>query len=376
MTSLKNCKIVTEDGIIENGFICFDSTIQKIGNTPEDGEDCSGGILIPGFIDQHIHGVGGYDVMDGTFSALEAISKQLPREGTTSYFATTLTESEPVILKALSNIHHYIENNQVEGAELLGVHLEGPFISCQYAGAQSVENIKEIRLDLFESFQKASGNHILSVTMAPEKENALLLMDALKKQNIVISLGHSNANYHEVEQAIAHGANCFTHAYNAMSKLHHRDIGMVGAMLLHKDTYAEMIADGIHVSDEAISLLYQNKTANRTILITDSMRAKGMKDGKYSLGSQTVRLENKKATLEDGTLAGSVLEMMDGVKRMRSITNADLSELVQMASVNPAKIHHLDHRKGSIALHKDADLLLINNQMEILRVYCRGIRVI
>jgi len=376
MTTLKNCKIYTENGVLENASIRFNTTITAIDKSSEFGEDMCGNIIIPGFIDQHIHGVGGCDIMDGTVESLDTISRLLPFEGTTSFLATTLTESEDSIIHALTNIKQYLENHSQPGAQLLGVHLEGPFIACEYKGAQSEEHIKDIDLDLFDTFQKASGNHILTVTLAPEKAKALDLIDHLKKQNITISLGHSNATYSEVQKAMAHGANCFTHAYNAMSKFHHRDIGMVGALLLDQFAYAEVIADGFHVSDEALSLLYKNKTSEKTILITDSMRAKGMPDGLYLLGSQQVQVSNHRATLQDGTIAGSLLKMNDGVKRMKSVTDASIYDLIRMSAMNPAILHHIDDRKGSIALEKDADLLVINEQFEIIRTYCQGKRIV
>ena len=373
MTTLNNCTIYSEDAILENASITFDHTIKHIGKTNELGIDLLGAIVIPGFIDEHIHGLNGQDVMDASMDALKIIARNLPYEGTTAFLATTLTEDKETIIKALKRINLYMNTpDSFPKAELLGIHLEGPFISCEYHGAQAKENISEIDISLFDEFQKASGNHILHVTYAPEKDKTFDFTKHLVKNGIVPSIGHTSASYAEVKKAIDAGANCFTHGYNAMSKLHHRDIGAVGAMLLHNETYAEIIADKIHVSKEAIKLLYLNKTSDKLILMTDSTRAKNMPDGNYLLGSYEVSLKNNMVTLKDGTLAGSVLKMHDAVTNFKEITNASLKELIQMASVNPAKIHHLYDRIGSIRVGKDADLLVLNNNLEIISVYCKG----
>ncbi|MFU8792444.1 MAG: N-acetylglucosamine-6-phosphate deacetylase [Acholeplasmataceae bacterium] len=374
MTTLKNLTIYLENEIIKDGYITFDRHIIEIGQGDCDGIDMAGKLLIPGFIDQHIHGAYGSDVMDALEHSLETMSQSLPLEGTTSYFATTMTETSDGIKNALASVKTYIETNQKPGAELLGVHLEGPFISKTYKGAQRLDAISDPSISLFDMYNKASGYNIKQVTLAPETKDALPLIKHLNQLNIVASIGHSDASYDVTQEAITAGASLFTHGYNAMRPLHHRDLGVVGAMLLHEETYAELICDFVHTSKPAAKLLYKNKGKDRLILITDAMRAKGLKDGVYNLGGQHVIKKGLEARLEDGTLAGSVLKMDDAVKNFKTLTNASIETIIAVASANPAKLHRIFDRKGSIAVGKDADFIIIDEDINIYETYCLGIR--
>ena len=370
MKVLKNLRIYTEDEIIEHGYIKFDQKILEVGQGDIDGEDMDGMILIPGFIDQHIHGVKGYDVMDASTEALDAFGHYLPKEGTTSYYATTMTASKEAIKKVLKNVGSY--QSEHIGAELLGVHLEGPFISEVYKGAQNKEFIVGLSRRLMDEFLSVSNGKIKHITLAPELEGAKDFISYLVSQGIVVSLGHSDASESDVKHALSAGALCFTHAFNAMSKLHHRDIGMVGMMLLEEDAYIELIADTVHVHEEAMKLLYKIKGKDKLILVTDAMRAKQQSDGTYDLGGQKVYVKDGQARLEDGTLAGSVLEFIDGVKNMKNHLDLSIKELITIASLNPAKLHKIDHKKGSIKLGKDADMLIVDKDLNIRRTYTRG----
>lgn len=376
MNILKNLTIYTKDRIIENGYIKFNEKIIEIGQgNIEDGIDQKGLLLIPGFIDQHIHGVKGFDAMDANFHDFQEISKNLPFEGTTSYLATTMTDSKENIIKALESIRNFKESNFTYGAELIGVHLEGPFISPIYKGAQREDAILLPSIPLFNEFYQKSGNLIKQVTIAPETKGAIPLIKHLVNLGIVASIGHSNAKDTDVIEALSMGANSFSHGYNAMSRLHHRDLGVVGMMLLDDHAYAEVICDEIHASKLAVQLLYKNKTSKKLILVTDAMRAKLLGEGHYMLGGQDVYVNQNQARLSDGTLAGSVLRMIDAVKKMKAITNCSISEIIEMASYNPAKIHKIDDRKGSIEIGKDADLLIVDADLNLLETYCRGIRI-
>ncbi|AIO19396.1 N-acetylglucosamine-6-phosphate deacetylase [Candidatus Izimaplasma bacterium HR1] len=371
MKVLKNLRIFTEDGIVENGFIRFDTLIREIGQGDVEGEDMNGKTLIPGFVDQHIHGLLGHDIMDGNYEGLNEIATNLPKEGTTSFLATTMTETKENIIKALRNIRNYNNINQNIGAEILGVHLEGPFISSIYKGAQREDAIQDISIELFDEYYQASGELIKQVTIAPELNNANKLIKHMVRKDVVASIGHSNTSGEEALEAIKNGAKCFTHAYNGMSKLHHRNIGAVGAMFL-SDTYSELICDRIHTSDNATRLLYKVKTSDKLILITDSMRAKLLGDGEYELGGQKVIVNNSEARLEDGVLAGSTLFMNEAIKNMQDITECGIYELIKMSSSNPAILHNVYDRKGSIKVGKDADLLVIKDDLSIDEVYCKG----
>jgi len=372
MTTLKNLRIYLPNQMIEKGYIVFDHVIREIGTGDVNGIDMDHQILIPGFIDQHIHGVYGYDAMDAINEAYKKISEMLPKEGTTSFLATTMTDSSQNIIEALKHMRSYHENDNQKGAHMIGIHLEGPFISPVFKGAQREDAIILPSIEQFELLNKASGNLIKLVTLAPELEGAYPLISYLKNQNIVASIGHSNASDQHVIQALNLGASCFTHGYNAMSRLHHRDLGVVGMMLLDNQSYAEIICDGIHTSELAIQLLYKNKTSRHIILVTDAMRAKLLDEGIYALGGQKVTVKDHQARLSDGTLAGSVLKMIDAVKKMKQITQCSLEDIIQMASYNPAKLLKIDHIKGSIAVGMDADFIVMDDSLNIQQTYCRG----
>ncbi|KGX91384.1 N-acetylglucosamine-6-phosphate deacetylase [Pontibacillus halophilus JSM 076056 = DSM 19796] len=377
----KNMTIVQEGGdLIQGDLLVKDGVIEKI-QTDIDAEthkvfqyEGESFTLLPGFIDDHIHGAAGYDVMDATESALSAISQALPKEGTTSYLATTMTQSLSAIQEALSCAAAYRSSQKRNGeAELLGVHLEGPFLSPEKAGAQPVEHIISPNIELFKEMEKTSGNGIRVVTLAPEREGGLELTRYLTERNIVASIGHSNATYQEVLKAIDRGATQVTHLYNQMSGFLHREPGVVGATFLKEDIMAELIVDGMHAVDEAVELAYQNKTSKGLMLITDAMRAKCLRDGDYELGGQPVTVKDGKATLEDGTLAGSVLKMNEAVRRMNQLCKPSLHQLAEMASSNAAKQLGVLNRKGSIAVGKDADLVVVDESFNVHLTICRGV---
>ncbi|MDY0277676.1 MAG: N-acetylglucosamine-6-phosphate deacetylase [Acholeplasma sp.] len=375
MKTLKNLTIYAEDKIIKNGYIKFDETIKEIGSGDVDGIDMKGQILIPGYIEQHIHGLAGADTMDATFDAINLMATNLPKEGVTSFMPTTMTETKENILNALKTIKDYKERNTNPGAEIVGIHLEGPFISYKLKGAQRGDAIVKPDIELFKEFNKASGNLIKQVTFAPEIEGADEFIKYLRSNNIVPSMGHSDASDEEVFHAIKMGANNFTHAYNAMRPFHHRDLGVIGSMLLSgKDVYAEIITDFVHSNKYAVQMLYKAKGANNIILITDSMRAKLLPDGLSELGGQKVFVKGIEARLENGTLAGSILRFEDGVKNFRKINNCSIEEIIQMASINPAKLHNLYDKKGSIKIGKDSDFIITNDNLDVIETYCLGTR--
>lgn len=371
MKTLKNLTIYTEGKIIKNGYIKFDDKIREIGSGDIEGIDMKGKMLIPGFIDQHIHGVSGHDVMDGDFEGLRVIAKDLCLEGTTSFLATTMTDTKENIIKALKNIKLYKETTKDVAADLLGVHLEGPFISQIYKGAQREDAIQELSIKLFEEYNEAAGGLIKQITLAPELEGSSEFIEYVTSKGVVVSIGHSNTSGEQAIKAVEKGACCYTHAYNGMSKLHHRNIGAVGSMFL-TDAYSELICDRIHTSDNAIRLLHKVKTSEKIILITDGMRAKRLGDGEYDLGGQKVIVTGKEARLESGVLAGSTLLMDDAFRNMNEVVQCGIYDLINMSSNNSAKMHNVSEFKGSIKVGKDADLVVLNNDLSIEEVYCKG----
>ncbi|SDM21287.1 N-acetylglucosamine-6-phosphate deacetylase [Sediminibacillus halophilus] len=378
---IKNVKVFAEKEVIDNGYLVAEyGKIKEIGhmNQLEDKKtpvatsiDGNGLNAIPGFIDGHIHGANGADVMDATPEALETMASALPKEGTTSFLATTITQSTNNIHRALTNVASY--QNKPAQAEIIGIHLEGPFIEESKAGAQPKEHILTPEVEQFEKWQRISGNMIKTITMAPEKDEDGALTRYLAGQGINVSAGHTAATIADMRKAVEHGVKQVTHLCNAMSPIHHRDIGVVGAALTLEELKSELIADKIHVSPEMIDFIYQNIGSERLLLITDALRAKCLKPGTYDLGGQEATVTEDRATLSDGTLAGSILKMNQGAKNMLETTDATLQDIITMTAINPAKQINMYERKGSLAPGKDADVLLVEDDVSVKYSFCRGV---
>lgn len=370
MKGFKNVNVYVEgEGIVktsigfDNGIItCLKESneIEEIASLSDDM------VVVPGFIDQHIHGAKGYDAMDGTIEAISGIAEALPKEGTTAFLATTMTQSPKNINQALETVKEYKNMNNAEGAEVLGVHLEGPFISTSHIGAQPLEYVAEPLVETFKKYQEVSGNTIKLVSLAPEVEGADELIKYLRNQNIVASVGHSAAGYDDVEKAVEAGITNVTHTYNAQKAYHHRDIGTVGAALLIDSLNCEIICDIIHVSIPAIKMVIKNKPHTKVTLITDSMRAKQLEDGISELGGQTVIVKNGEARLENGALAGSVLLMNVAVKNVVERVGVPFIDVIDMATINPARNLGVDKEMGSIALGKKANLTVLDKDFSVV----------
>ncbi|MEK4229413.1 N-acetylglucosamine-6-phosphate deacetylase [Solibacillus sp. FSL H8-0538] len=327
-------------------------------------------LAVPGFIDIHIHGANGHDVMDSTQEALHGMAKVLPQEGTTSFLATTMTHSPNAIGEALKAVAKF--EQEIGEASLLGVHLEGPFVSPKRAGAQPIEHIQLPSIQLMEAWQHQSGNKILVTTIAPEQEGGLEFTKHFSKQGVIISLGHTDATYEQMNVAIKAGAKQVTHLYNQMSPLHHRDVHAIGAALIEDALTTELIVDRIHSSEQAVQLAYRCKGASRIILITDAIRAKGLLAGDYELVGQKVIVKDNAARLETGVLAGSIVTMEQAAKNMRTITNCSEQELIQMTSYNAAKQLNFAS-KGVLAQGYDADMTIVNEAWDVVMTICGGV---
>lgn len=372
MKGFKNTWIVTEKGL-EKTSLTYDEKFVTIGKNEEGLQELPEEyVVVPGFIDEHVHGVAGSDAMDGTMEDLGKIANALASEGTTAFLATTMTQSPENITKALKAVKAYRELSPESGAEILGVHLEGPFISKDFVGAQPIEYVAKPSVEVFKKYQDASGDCVRIVTLAPEVEGSTELIKYLVSQNIVASIGHTNATYADVKKAVEAGATNLTHTYNAMKPLHHREVGTVGSGFLFDELNCECICDGIHVSGPAIQLLHKNKPADKMTLITDAMRAKHMPDGVSELGGQVVIVKNGEARLENGTLAGSVLKMNNAVKNVMKFLNLPLEEVVKLASQNPAKNLGVFDQMGSIKEGKRADFVILDKDLNVVQTVRNG----
>lgn len=371
-------KLVLSDHILENygvyidqGKICGIVNAQAIDRSEVEVINDQAAYLLPGFIDVHIHGSAGMDVMDGTPEALKAIQKSLVKTGTTGFLATTMTVSEDRIVKSLEVIRACMADDQVqgemlEGSKILGAHLEGPFISKKAKGAHLEAYIQEPQKELLHRFKEV----IKLVTLAPETDPQHAFIGFAKSIGIRTSLGHTTCSYDQARAAILAGAESVTHLFNAMSGLHHRDPGLVGAALL-TDVYTELIADKVHVHPDLYELIYKLKGDQRMVLITDAMRGQCMKMGEYDLGGQKVVVTEQDARLENGTLAGSILTQDRSLKNVMASGKIDLLAASKMLSENPANLLGFSHM-GSIRREAAADLVVLDENLDLKETFVNG----
>lgn len=334
--------------------------------------DRTRGLILPGFVDVHIHGGDGADFTDGDAEANERIINFHARHGTTAMAATTLSASRAHLTKAIAGIAE-TATNAPGGAEICGIHLEGPYISLRNAGAQDSASIRPSDIPELSALIVEAPRMRWIMTLAPEVEGARALIEHFKGK-IVFSIGHTSAMFADAVAALEWGASHFTHLFNAMTGMHHREPGVVGAALESVDATAELIADGIHVHP-AVMRIACTALPNRIALITDAIRASGMPEGKYKLYDYEVMVEDGTARLPDGTLAGSVLTMECAVQNMVELAGIPIEKVIPMATEIPARILGVADRKGRLENGYDADVVIINEKFEIERVFTRGAEV-
>lgn len=367
-----NGKIILHDEIVNKNVFIKDDKITEISNRqPEDEDiiDAKGAYVSPGFIDVHTHGRGGSDTMYATFDDLNTISKATLKTGVTSFLPTTMTMPVDDIAKAIENIA--VNKDKVEGAQVLGTHLEGPFFNKKYKGAQPEECMILPTVDNYLSFVQDHQDIIRKISIAPELEHSLELISYLKDKNTVVSLGHTNATYEQAQAAIDAGATSGTHTYNAMTPLTHRAPGVVGAVMINDSVYAELILDGVHVNYAAAKALLRTKGKDKLILITDSLEAAGLENGKYLLGNQDVYVKDGEARLIDGTLAGSIVSMNVAVKNAYEHLGLTLNEAVNLASYNPAQSLN-EPLLGEIKVGNYADIIFFDDNIKIQQTMIKG----
>ncbi|HEY2456854.1 MAG TPA: N-acetylglucosamine-6-phosphate deacetylase [Candidatus Acidoferrum sp.] len=367
--------------IFDAGILIRDGEIEAIGprgsiSLPEGANEIQAPdkLAIPGFVDVHIHGAGGQDVMEGTTEALQVVSRTLATHGTTSFVATTVTASPESICSAAEGIsRHIAQQHLMEDvhAEILGVHFEGPFLSPARRGVHPAEWLKLPTAELLQKFIDAANGYALILTIAPELLGAMPCIDAARKAGLVVGIGHTDATYEQARAAIARGAHHAIHAYNAMRPFTHRDSGVIGAVLTSPEVTAELIADGVHVDETAMRLLLQAKGPGSVILISDGISATGMPDGKYTLGTFEVTVAGGVCRNAEGRLAGSTLTLDRALRNIVSL-GVSLPDALRMLTVNPATLLGIEFKKGSLRTGADADIVLLDEGLNVTQTWTRG----
>ena len=346
------------------------------GNTPDFSQgaslqtlDAQGYNLLPGFIDLHVHGAMGHEVMDASPSGLEDMARFYAAHGVTSFLATTWTASRPSIVNALQLVEEM--RGPIEGgATLLGAHLEGPYLNPARCGAQDVNLIRRAEKD--EGLEFLETGVIRLLALAPEYDENLWLIQECVRRGITVSAAHTTANYEQMQKAVALGITQLTHSYNAMQGLSHRELGTIGAAMTLPQISCELIADNIHVHPAAQKILVDVKGPGGVILITDAIRAAGLPEGDYMLDERSVHIQNGAVRLPDGTLAGSVLTMERALQNIVSATGRSLSEIWVMSSLNAARAIGVSAQKGSLEVGKDADLVVLDESFNVELTVVKG----
>jgi len=340
--------------------------------------DVSGMTLVPGFVDVHVHGAGGHDVMEATPKALSTIATTLARGGTTSFLATTVTAEPRGLCNSAEGIARYIasQSQQIEltrpCAEILGIHFEGPFISQTRRGVHPAHWIAAPSPELLGKMLAAAGGSARILTLAPETQGGLDLITEACQAGVIVALGHTDATYEQATEAIAYGARHAAHVFNAMRPFSHRETGVLGAVLTSPQVTAELIADGVHVDSAAMKLLLAAKAAGGVILVSDGTAATGMPDGRYRLGDFDVDVAGGVVRNAEGKLAGSALTLDQALRNVVAL-GVPLDEAVSMLTLYPARLLGLEARKGTLAAGADADLVFLDAQLRISRVVTRGV---
>lgn len=368
-------RVFVSDGIKENHYVVVnDGKVEAVTDTlPTDCEILSleGKTLLPGFIDIHIHGRAGSDVMDATPEALQTISDALLQTGVVAWVGTTVTAPWSSIVYSLDAIKTWLEQSQQCGAELLGSFLEGPYFTEAHRGSHPTAYLKSPTIQELEELYQVADYSLLRVAIAPEADGAMEAIQWLQSKNIKTSVAHTDSTFEQVTQAHQLGADCGVHLFNGMRGLHHREPGCTGAILYH-DMLAELIADGVHVHPVMMQLAYRMKGYQNIALITDCMRAGGLDDGDYQLGAQTITVTNGEARTKCGSLAGSTCSLDQALRNMIQLSGVPEWEAVQMATSVPAKYLEIDQRLGSIASGMDASFTVVNQDFEVQNTMMKG----
>lgn len=381
-TVIRGGRVLTPDAEISDGVVIIDGgRIAYVGaavdspliaSSDEIEIDANGGIVCPGFIDMHVHGGGGADTMDGTDEALRVMARTHAKYGTTALLPTTVTAPHDTLLEVAAAVRRAV-GTDTGGAQVLGLHLEGPYINPKRAGAHNPDHMRLPTRHELEQLYEAAGSSWRVVTMAPEVLGAHAATRWLVERGVRVAIGHTDATYEQAMAAVSAGARHATHLFNAMRGWHHREPGCIGAILDRDDVAAELIADGLHVHPAAIRVVLRCKGPERAVLVTDCMRARDMPDGEYRLGDVMVTVRDGQARLQDGlTLAGSLLTMADGVRLLVQQVGVSLADAVRMAASSPARALGVDHVKGTLEAGKDADVVVFDQDLTVRATIVAG----
>lgn len=388
ITYITNADIYTPETIVRGGTIAIqDGRILRVyaeHTPPVIGDediviDAEGRQLVPGLIDVHVHGGGGFDAMSGRSADIEGMCAFHASHGTTALLVTTLTDSPEKLRDAVAAVAE-AAGKPASGADVLGIHLEGPYFNEVRTGAQNPAHLRAPDLNELQDLHGLSGGRVRLLSIAPELEGAEACVRWATEEGITVSIGHSDAKHAEVKRAIEWGASHVTHLFNGMRPLHHREPGVAGAALMHDELTVELICDGVHVHEELIPWVIDVKPQDKVVCITDCMAAAGLPDGEYRLGDLPVRsiagqVHLIEASGDVGALAGSVLTMHQALLNVMRVTGKSLFEVLPYFTVNPAKEAGEAETKGSIQPGKDADFLLLDEDLRLVATYVRGTRV-
>lgn len=334
--------------------------------------------IVPGFIDVHTHGAYGFDTNDGEPEGLRDWMRRIPEEGVTSILPTTVTQMPEVLTKAVANVAKVVEEGY-EGAEILGIHFEGPYLDMEYKGAQPPEAIAKPTVEQFKMYQEAAHGMIKYITMAPEHDPEFALTKYCSQNGVVVSMGHSSASYEQALMGIANGAMSMTHVYNGMTPYHHRKPGLVGTALRVRDIYGEIICDGCHSHLAALNNFFIAKGRDYSIMISDSLRAKHCPPGgNYELGGHPIEIgEDGLARLKGtDTIAGSTLNINKGLRILVEEAMVPFDAALNSCTINPARVLRVDDRKGKLTAGYDADIVVLEDDYAVVQTYCKGIAML
>ncbi len=362
-----SAQLQIEDGVIQS--------VHPYGQKKAD-EDYGERRIVPGFIDVHTHGAYGFDTNDGEEEGLRNWTRRIPEEGVTSLLPTTVTQMPEVLIKAVANVAAVAEDGY-EGAEILGIHFEGPYLDMDYKGAQPPEAIAAPSVEQFQMYQKAAKGMIKYITLAPEHDPEFALTRYCKKNGVVVSMGHSSASYEQAMMGIANGAASMTHVYNGMTPFQHRKPGLVGTAFRVREIYGEVICDGCHSHIAALNNYFTAKGKDYSIMISDSLRAKHCPPGgEYELGGHPIEISESGLAYLKGTqtIAGSTLYMNRGLRILVEEALVPFDAALNSCTINPARVLRVDDRKGRLTAGYDADIVVLEDNYEVCQTYCRGVK--